>query len=430
MSELTKLENLVDPEVLADMIQAKIESKIKIIPYAKVDTTLEGREGSEITVPKFVWEGEAEVVAEGEEIPFRNLGTKTEKYKVHKIGIGSSVTDEALLSGHGNVMGATAQGLAKSILTKLDYDAMAEYLKANTVYDAGAAISYNGVVNAIDKFEEEENAEKVMFVAPAQVTTLRLDPNFIDKTKYGNNVMVDGEIGMIGNARIVPSKKVAAIGGKFYCPIVKLQTDAETEDDIAAITYYIKRNTNVETARVARRRLTEISADQMYVVALTNDSRVVLASFTGADLKAETMYEEEYKYPNTEFVLNATGIIPTVTKTGTNAYTLNLAGVAPKIDAAAVAGLGYDSNTTNVAVYLQPIPDAPLKGFDPTKVKVNGNAVTANDIMFRNNVPYLVIARGLWDNDGITGATSSYTVGYDAGTANTFTYAYNGLTLA
>ena len=38
----TKLENIINPQVMGDMIEAKIEAKAKLIPYAKLDTSLQG----------------------------------------------------------------------------------------------------------------------------------------------------------------------------------------------------------------------------------------------------------------------------------------------------------------------------------------------------------------------------------------------------
>lgn len=49
----TKLANLVDPQVMADMISAKLPKKIKFTPIARIDTTLTGRPGNTITVPKY-----------------------------------------------------------------------------------------------------------------------------------------------------------------------------------------------------------------------------------------------------------------------------------------------------------------------------------------------------------------------------------------
>ena len=99
--------------------------------------------------------------------------------------------------------------------------------------------------------------------------------------------MLSGEIGMIAGTRIVPSKKVPVVkvgasGSQvdcYACPIVKLEEDAETEDAMPALTIYMKRDTNVETERKPKNRTTEITADKVYTVSLSNEAKVVLAKF-------------------------------------------------------------------------------------------------------------------------------------------------------
>ena len=49
----TKFSNLINPEVMADMISATVEKKVAVIPFAKADTTLQGRAGNTITIPVF-----------------------------------------------------------------------------------------------------------------------------------------------------------------------------------------------------------------------------------------------------------------------------------------------------------------------------------------------------------------------------------------
>ena len=63
---VTKLQDMVDPQVLADMISAELEKCNKIFTISRVDRTLVGRPGSTITVPKFEYIGDADDVAEGE----------------------------------------------------------------------------------------------------------------------------------------------------------------------------------------------------------------------------------------------------------------------------------------------------------------------------------------------------------------------------
>ena len=320
----TTLGNLVDPEVMAPMISAKLESAIVATPFARIDTTLTGQPGSTITVPKYAYIGDAEEVAEGVAQGTAQLTTTTAQYTVKKIVKDVELTDEAVLSGYGNPVGETNNQLGLALASKVDYDVIGELQNAPVSYKANAAISYDGFINALDLFQEEENVDKVAFVAPSQVSTLRKDDDFISADKYNNNVIMRGEIGMIANTRIVPSRKVvladnytltsdvtitsgktyytkngnvytavvnpvAADLGTYYekdaaqvynCPIVQLRPETQTGDETAAVTIYMKRGVNVETDRIVKGKKTLISADEHYVAALTDESKVVVAKFT------------------------------------------------------------------------------------------------------------------------------------------------------
>ena len=278
----TMLADLINPEVMADMISGKIQSKIVVTPFAKIDTTLQGRPGDTITVPQYAYIGDAEDVAEGVAAGTVKLAATTKEYKVKKAMKAVELTDEAVLSGYGNPVGETNNQIGKSLAAKVDVDAMDVLQDAQLIYDGSASvIKYAGVVDAIDLFEEEVNTDKVIFVHPKQVTQLRKDADFISADKYPGNVVMTGEIGMIANCRVVPSKKVPLDegGANYLCPIVKLNQDNETEDETAALTIYMKRNVNVETERDTLARKTIISADEHYVAALTDTSKVVLAKF-------------------------------------------------------------------------------------------------------------------------------------------------------
>lgn len=273
---VTMLNDLINPQVMADMVSAKLSSKVRILPYAKLDTTLKGRAGDTITLPKFEYIGDAVDVAEGEEIPTRKLTVVSKNYTIKKAGIGGILTDEAVLSGHGNPVGELNSQMANSIASKCDADALDELYKATKSFTATTVLGYEAIVNAQDLFEEEDGTEKVIFVHPKQVTQLRLDPNFISREKYGNEVMVSGEIGMVAGCRVKPSRKVKVVDGNYQNPIVKLESEAETDEEAPALTYYVKRDVNIEKERIAKKRLTEITGDEMYVVALTNEMKVVI----------------------------------------------------------------------------------------------------------------------------------------------------------
>lgn len=287
-NQTTKISDLINPQVMADMISAKIASKIVVAPFAKIDTTLQGVPGNTVTVPQYAYIGDAADIAEGVAAETVKLTASTTTVTVKKAMKAVELTDEAVLSGYGNPVGETNTQLAKSIASKVDSDAMTALQGAQLVYNGStAAIKYSGIVDAIDLFEEEVNSEKVIFVHPKQVTQLRKDSDFISADKYKSGVILSGEIGMIANCRVVPSKKVPVVkvgetGSQvdcYACPIVKLNNDAETEDDASALTIYLKRDTNVETDRVSLSRKTDISVDKHYAVALSNTAKVVLAKF-------------------------------------------------------------------------------------------------------------------------------------------------------
>ena len=279
-NQTTMIADLINPQVMADMISAKVPQKLVVAPFAKVDTTLTGIPGNTITVPQYAYIGDAEDIAEGIAAETVKLTTTSTEVTVKKAMKAVELTDEAVLSGYGNPVGETNNQLAKSIASKVDNDAMEALQGAQLQFDGSAAkISYGAIVDAIDIFEEEVNSEKVIFVHPKQVTVLRKDADFISADKYPGQVMVTGEIGKIANCRVVASKKVKDDGTNYVCPIVKLNNDAESEEDAAALTIYLKRDTNVETERQTLARKTDISVDKHYTVALTNTSKVVLAKF-------------------------------------------------------------------------------------------------------------------------------------------------------
>ena len=281
-NQTTMIADLINPQVMADMISAKIPNKLVVAPFAKVDTTLAGRPGNTLTVPQYAYIGDAEDIAEGVAAETVKLATSTTEVSVKKAMKAVELTDEAVLSGYGNPVGETNNQLAKAIASKVDSDAMDALQSAQLIYDGSASvIKYSGVVDAIDLFDEEVNTDKVIFVHPKQVTQLRKDSDFISADKYTGDVVMTGEIGKIANCRVVASKKVPldTDGANYLCPIVKLNNDAETEEDAPALTIYLKRDTNVETDRVSLSRKTDISVDKHYAVALSNTSKVVIAKF-------------------------------------------------------------------------------------------------------------------------------------------------------
>ena len=281
---ITKLANMINPEVMSEMISAKVEKKVAIIPFAKMDTTLQGRAGNTITIPVFGYIGDASNVEEGASIGASELTTTDKQFTVKKIGKGVDLTDEAILSGYGDPVGEANKQLAMAISQKIDQDAIDALYGASLKFDGVAnKISYAGIVDAIDVFEEEFNTEKVMFIHPKQLSQLRKDADFTSADKYvnGNYIAVNGEVGKIANCRVVVSKRVKEddTNAGYVNPIVKINFDTETEESASALTIFLKKGVAVETDRDIDKQINLIRASEHYICALTDQSKVVLATF-------------------------------------------------------------------------------------------------------------------------------------------------------
>lgn len=320
MADLTKTTTLVngdvfDPQVVSDMINAKVKKKAVMTGYIKVDNTLEGAPGSTVTVPKWGYIGAAADYAEGETIDTTKMAFTTSQYKIKKIGKGVRLTDEAQLSGYGDPMGTATNQVALSISEKLDNDRVAVLYEAKNAVDATAAtLKYSAIVDGVDAFGEEEDSRKVILIHSKQKTQLRKDSDFLSADKYEPGVLASGAIGRIAGCDVVVSNKVikfdnwykfdetngtaatesniaevqkslpgAIIGNKvtkvttaaYFNPIIKLDNDAETEDDIPAVTYFLKRGNLVEHKRepgVAD----DIICTAHGMPALTNEAKVVI----------------------------------------------------------------------------------------------------------------------------------------------------------
>ena len=327
------MNNMINPEVMGDMINAKIEAQLKLTPYARLDTSLQGVPGDTKTVPKWAYIGDATNIDENTQIDYTQMSTSNEQFTIGKAAKGVTITTEAINSGLGNPVGQAESQLAKSIAAKVDNDVLAAAYTASIVVAPStvATISYAGVVDAVTKFEDEEDGiEKVMFIHPKMEAALLKDSAFTSADKFQAGVAVNGSIGKIAGCWVKKSKKVMlvkyeknaegtisivaesgtesatakklstvqpncitklAVGDKvnavsaayYMCPILKMEPDSPeteyTEDELPAISIFLKKDTTVTTFYNQDYDRHEIAAYRYYGVALTNDAKVVLAEF-------------------------------------------------------------------------------------------------------------------------------------------------------
>ena len=257
---ITKIEHMINPEVLASMVDGELEFALKFTNLATVDHTLVGRAGNTVSLPAYKMIGEAEDVAEGEAIPVEQLATEMENVTVKKAGKGVRITDEAILSGYGDPLGQASKQLAKAIAAKVDSDVMACLDEIGPEMTISKALSADVVSEALVKFGEDIEGQKVLLISPAQLHALKSDKNWVAAAEIGREALVEGAIGQVHGCDVVISNRI---------------TDTNFIVKPNAVAIYLKRETSLETERIHNIRATELTVDKHYTVHLADVTKAI-----------------------------------------------------------------------------------------------------------------------------------------------------------
>ena len=260
---VTKIENLIDPQVLADFLDVKLMDAIKFAPLCAVRTDLVGKPGDTLTLPKYAFIGLAEDVAEGADVPMAKLAANTVDVKVKKAGKGVQVTDEAVLSAYGDTVNEIGRQLLMSIAGKVDNDCAEAFRKA-TLNVTAASFDKYVISDMIAKFGEDLEEDMTVLINPAHLATLRRDKDFVEVND--GMVIMNGEVGRLFGCRIVISNKVKA--NEAF--LVKA----------GAVKILMKRNVMVEADRDIKRKVNTYVVDEHYVAYLEDETKIVKAKIT------------------------------------------------------------------------------------------------------------------------------------------------------
>lgn len=271
----TKLATMVNPEVMADMVSAKLPKLIKFTPLAYVETALQGQPGNTLTVPAWEYAGDATEVGEGQAISPDQLTTKKTTMTIKKAAKGYEITDEALLSGLGDPLGQATYQLGLAIANKIDDDLVA-VAKTATQHVSEAPTTIEAIDKALDIFEDEEDAQYVAIVNPKDATKLKtaVAKEWIKGSELGANMVVSGTFGEVAGVQIVRSKKVEE-GKGFLVKVSPSQTQTDDANKYGAFVIMLKRDVAIETDRDILKKTTVITGDKHYGVYLYDPTRVV-----------------------------------------------------------------------------------------------------------------------------------------------------------
>ncbi len=271
----TKIAQLVNPEVMADMVSAKLPKMIKFTPLAYVERELVGQPGNTITVPKWEMSADAKDIAEGEAIVPDQLTTAKSTMTIKKAGKGIELTDEAILSGYGDPIGQATHQIALAIANKVDNDLIVEAKKA-TQFVTEAPTTGAALDKALAVFADEEDARYVALINPEDAIALRADTakEWVRGSEIGADIVISGTFGEAHGVQIVRSKKVEK-GKGFLVKVSAVETDTDDVAKYGAFVINLKRDVAIETDRDILKKTTVITGDEHYGVYLYDPTKVV-----------------------------------------------------------------------------------------------------------------------------------------------------------
>lgn len=270
---VTLLANMVNPQVMADMIEQKYVDLMKFAPLATIDTTLLGRPGNTITLPNFTYIGDAATLNENTNLTLNVLATSTANVTIHKIAKGVEITDEAVLSGFGDPFGEAVDQIALAIASQVDNEVLnilhsiTGAMAANTANNTTLPTDTD-ITSALELFGEDlDNGPTVALVSPAVYTAMRSNSNkWVPASEIAANIAVRGTVGEYQGCQVMVSNKLkstAAGAGDIY--LVKP----------GALRLFLKRDTLVEYDRDIIKFTNVITASKHFAAYLYNAAKAV-----------------------------------------------------------------------------------------------------------------------------------------------------------
>ena len=262
----TKLASLVNPQVLAGLVEKKLTDLQRLVPLCDVDTTLTGQPGDTITLPCFAYIGDAEDVAEGADMGISKLTASTDTKTIKKVGKGVEITEEALLSAYGDPLNQAAYQIALAIAAKTDNDVLATAATASLSYTTqGTEFTADDIADALVKFGEDIDGDKYAVVSPATYAALRKADDWCPASEIAAEMLIRGSVGMVHGCQVVLTNKLTGSTYGKSAFIVKP----------GALRIYTKRDTLIKVDEDIIGSYLVLAATKHYVTHLYDASKIV-----------------------------------------------------------------------------------------------------------------------------------------------------------
>ena len=270
----TLLANIVNPQVVADMVDKKLTDLIKFAPLADIDNTLVGTPGNTIYVPSWNYVGDAAVVNENASVTASLLSAVSANATIKKVAKAVCLTDEAVLSGFGDPVGEATDQIALAIAAAVDNECLSilhgitgdmALSTANNTVSPGAS----HILSGLELFGEDIDDTVVAVVSPAVYKEMRAVTAanaWIPASEIAAGIALRGVVGQFEGCQVVVSNKLkAGAAGAEDIYLVKP----------GALRIFLKRDTMIESDRDAMYFRTNIIGSKHFVAYLYNAAKAV-----------------------------------------------------------------------------------------------------------------------------------------------------------
>ncbi len=262
---VTLLNDLVNPQVMADIIDKKLVDYMKFAPLATIDNTLEGRAGNTISLPSFSYIGDAATLNENTALTPAQLTATALTVSIHKIAQGVEITDEAILSGYGDPVGEISKQLALAIASQEDNEVLGTLanIGATMTYESSGDPTDTDIIAALEKFGEDIDGVKAALVSPAVYTAMRSNVHsWIPASELAADIKIRGVVGEYQGCQVMVSNKLKTSKNIY---IVKPD----------ALRIFIKRGTVVEADRNILKFTNVFTASKHFATYLYDASKAI-----------------------------------------------------------------------------------------------------------------------------------------------------------
>lgn len=260
----TVYENFVLETKLTDLLNTKLNAR----GYMTIDNSLSAEAGMVKKVNTYTYTGKVEKVEKGSGNTTRGAVSFTPKtYEVEVAQQVFDYFDEEYMADP-KVVDMGMEGAATLMVNDLNEKFFAELAKAtlNQTFTNGQNISYDVVVDAIEKMNIEDESGLFLIIGNDQKAAIRKDEDF--KACQLGEIIHTGQIGDIAGVPVICSK---------LCP-AKTGYLATKE----AVTLFTKKDSEVEQERDGETRKNTVIMRKVNVVALTDSTKVVKITEAGA----------------------------------------------------------------------------------------------------------------------------------------------------